>query len=772
VRGLQPGGGGSTGAPTLRLLDCFAREVCVGRLKINNPWGDHVTPDLANNFSPINAAIESGDAALFSHVLSQTPGKAVAGAAMFAFQNSNWSDFSATILHKACIEHSPAICPALPLIFNLLVVLSDQISKKGNTGPQEAQTAMIIEFLRRWPTEARRRCILPGPNRIDLSVLDFAIQVNSRALVAAACELGAELGYHAQKRQAGVEPVTKFTTLWYLISNPDPATFEMLREAGALDWGRYTEEGKALVAGAIGRLLLLGNVEEKNVCLQILEAGFRQSWNPDDVNAIIDAVCYSLQDFETMSTSAITATTAQCIELLELGKKYGMDVKYYKKVDAGKALADTLLHKAVEYNSIPLCDWAITQGGCSPEQFSSPEGVVLPVGETGTVTPLFIAFFLGHKEVAWHLVLKHHAKLVVPGIYGDRQAIVALFGSGKFTDKNVPPANRGIAPFLSRFLEVEPSLLSPSWYMVGEKLAPWNPLALCVKRNRAHCLELCFANKLPGLHELSTQPYVAYREGGGHDELHLTQEAIYRCHWDVLKVLAKWLPTTWLAETRCFGPRGNVVGTMKSAAALFEEAVKPGGGSNPRREVALAVEKAIKAEQEAVKREKDLQKAAASLKEASEARALAVGAATNVFEDPRLKVGATAPAATEGRPAERTLSAAEEKKKAKKREQKKKAKAKKRAAAAVAQTASAGAGGKAAADQEEGLPSSTDSSGIDEEEAGMDEEERMLARAPTFDLEKERAARKAAREREEKERLETLAKEKEDKHEEDGGAGK
>jgi hypothetical protein len=117
----------------------------------------------------------------------------------------------------------------------------------------------------------------------------------------------------------------------------------------------------------------------------------------------------------------------------------------------------------------------------------------------------------------------------------------------------------------------------------------------------------------------------------------------------------------------------------------------------------------------------------AAKKERAEQSAASVAPAreaSSAFEDPSVKV----------------LTEKEEKKKAKKRAQKKKAKAKKREKAReeAAGVASAGAG------KEQPLSSDDDdSSGTDEEEAGMTEEEKMLARAPTFDLEKEKAARKA-----------------------------
>jgi hypothetical protein len=98
-------------------------------------------------------------------------------------------------------------------------------------------------------------------------------------------------------------------------------------------------------------------------------------------------------------------------------------------------------------------------------------------------------------------------------------------------------------------------------------------------------------------------------------------------------------------------------------------------------------------------------------------------------------------------PSARVLTEREVKQKEKKKAAKKKAKAKKRERAKEAAGGSADAA--AGAGTAEPLSSDdADSSGTDEEEAGMTEEERMLARAPTFDLEKEKAARKARAERE------------------------
>jgi hypothetical protein len=113
----------------------------------------------------------------------------------------------------------------------------------------------------------------------------------------------------------------------------------------------------------------------------------------------------------------------------------------------------------------------------------------------------------------------------------------------------------------------------------------------------------------------------------------------------------------------------------------------------------------------AIKKEKKAREATAAAK--------ATGAVTNAAEDPSVKV----------------LTEREEKKKAKKRAAKKKAKAKNRAAL---QVTSAGAGAEAKEDEAD---YSSSDSGDETGEEGMDEEEKLLARAPTFDLEKEKKKR-------------------------------
>jgi hypothetical protein len=191
-------------------------------------------------------------------------------------------------------------------------------------------------------------------------------------------------------------------------------------------------------------------------------------------------------------------------------------------------------------------------------------------------------------------------------------------------------------------------------------------------------------------------------------EVNAAQKLAAGLHWDILSMMITYVPQIPVTVPGKLSlADGTLVGIYRSVLEIAERNGAP-------RPLLLRLKALGKQQQEDAKRTK--------------VSAAFPVAPTNTFEDPTSKV----------------LTEAEEKKKAKKREQKKKAKAKKKAAAAARKEGYAGAG------KEEGHVSSTDSdsSGPDDEEEGMDEEERMLARAPTFDLEKEKAARKARAEAE------------------------
>jgi hypothetical protein len=232
-----------------------------------------------------------------------------------------------------------------------------------------------------------------------------------------------------------------------------------------------------------------------------------------------------------------------------------------------------------------------------------------------------------------------------------------------------------------------------------------DPIFACLTSGKPKTLE--FLLSLPGGKERCVRPILVNltaKDGeNARDLCYPAQFCAANSRWELLTVLLN----NDAAPVTLTTPR------LPSVEFMVKEIFAEGGRAAPPRSLMAQVEAAAKRE-----REERREKAA---KKKPSGSGTARTSASNAFEDPSVKV----------------LSEKEAKKKGKKREQKKKAKAKKRAAIAAA----AGAGGVAGE-----VSDDSDSSGTDEEEAGMDEEERMLARAPTFDLEKERAARRAARE--------------------------
>jgi hypothetical protein len=186
-------------------------------------------------------------------------------------------------------------------------------------------------------------------------------------------------------------------------------------------------------------------------------------------------------------------------------------------------------------------------------------------------------------------------------------------------------------------------------------------------------------------------------------------------------------------------PEGMTASTLPCA----HEMIMAGCSEKENRLLRALVEGAAMAERKAAAAKERASKAAAAAKEMA-SKASAVGASTNAFEGPAAKVS----------------TATEETKKAKKREAKKRARAKKREKAKSGEDFPVAAGaGEAPLDD-------SDSSGSDDEE-GMDGEERMLARAPTFDLQKEKAARRARAEAEAAEWARAKEKEKQNEEERD-----
>jgi hypothetical protein len=268
---------------------------------------------------------------------------------------------------------------------------------------------------------------------------------------------------------------------------------------------------------------------------------------------------------------------------------------------------------------------------------------------------------------------------------------------------------------IRRFQGRQPNMLSPRYYNQDKDGACYGPLFVAISADKYRCLEWLLNES--GVDKASLSEAVDHFASlrAAENSFARYSAAQFACEaqdWKALDLLV-----------RLGGASVTITSPDSPMPPVY---LNPNLQRCPDRRLKALIESRAQ-------KELELQKIKAD-KAASESKAKAVGTVTNAFEDPTKKV----------------LTAAEEKKKAKKKEAKKKAKAKKRAAAAPNEV-HAGAG-KEAEDTES---DSDDSSGSDAEEEGMDEEERMLARAPMFDLEKERAARKARAEAEAKDKKKT-----------------
>jgi hypothetical protein len=225
-------------------------------------------------------------------------------------------------------------------------------------------------------------------------------------------------------------------------------------------------------------------------------------------------------------------------------------------------------------------------------------------------------------------------------------------------------------------------------------------------------LELLFSSDLEGLEALVCE-YCAYTAEWGN----CLQTCANAAKWQALYLLLKKFPAASVTRTYQ-GPIGAHERVMPSVVDICKQK-----GCTDRRILAL-LETAKKRE----KAEADRARSAAleaerrKREDSSEAAATtplpsadAAGLSTAAFEDPGMKA----------------ITAKEAKAKERKKAQKKKARAKKRAEA----KANGGAGKQA---------EESSDSGEDSAEEGMDEEERMMHRAPAFDLERAKKERAEA----------------------------
>jgi hypothetical protein len=371
----------------------------------------------------------------------------------------------------------------------------------------------------------------------------------------------------------------------------------------------------------------------------------------------------------------------------------GFNVKSISEKNVGTPLESDIHVIAAKKGWAELLEYALTELGCNIDAR----------GELGT--PFTACLQEGRLETAMVLIERYGAAVVYPQSSPKQQPVIVLLASSILSDEDS-------LQLLQKMVAKDKALLDLTSYRTT---GPANPIAVCIMNSKLKCLEWMLQERLPGVEALCCSRCPGQFPLGPSYPSMLKATAAFLAafvlNWPALELILRHTSVSVTEDHGIdFGKFKQMTAYRATTKAcvvdmVIEQAREPSPISPPRSLVALVLARA----QEERKAAKEEPKGSSSQ----------APTPSNAFEEPRIRP---------------VLSADEEKKRAKRRAQKKKAKAKKRAAA--------GAGVK------EGDVSDSDSSGTDEEEKGMDEEERMLARAPTFDLEKERAARKAVREKE------------------------
>jgi hypothetical protein len=319
------------------------------------------------------------------------------------------------------------------------------------------------------------------------------------------------------------------------------------------------------------------------------------------------------------------------------------------------------------------------------------------------VSPLACALQVQQYQIARDLIASHGAKVTPADCEQERLPLSFLISNT--SDETEPAA----VEVLDEMLKQEPDMLL-RWLFAkkGPASSCAGPFHHAVLNGRRKILEKLLLGS-------SQEAITKTIETGLNADSYFctaTQLAALVDDWNALYLLLRYCPTASVTSTTATAEDGSILKTdLPSVATICAE-------RNCRDRRVLAVVDTIrKREKAAADRAKAASAEAEKKKRGDGAAATAVqeavpppdatGTSTTAFEDPSLKA----------------ISVKEAKEKERKKAQKKKARAKKRAEA----KANGGAGKKEDEDSSD--------SGEDSAEEGMDEEEKMMHRAPAFDLE-------------------------------------
>jgi hypothetical protein len=701
---IQRGSNEECASKMVALIEYFITEVCEKAWGVDDAWGDFEMSDLRR--SPLYSAAKAGSASLVSLTLSKAKTVDVAEAAHSAFAAGHTDVFNLLIEDERCLASRS---PREPLACVLMTELG--MSPEGQKGQRQL---MVEHFFRRQPAAAKDRWLRAG---LWLRPLDVAVIQRNEVLAKLILHLAPETLAFDQREEmvAGKREVTA-PTLKYALASPCAGIMRMLADTGAFEVGRYSSSALGGLSKARALFVACGfplkpEYEEKYK----REAAHRQ-----DIFEVTDMVlAMPLPSFHAgtnVTLGSLFTDEKECImeeesaiAFLHKCRASGLDIIHFEDKDRGKPHPFTLLHIAAMLGYNKLVDLAIELLG--PESVDS--WIDAPTrSEPVSVrcTALIMAISGERLDTALHLLQTHKAKAAYIGDAYDGVAQPLVFALRLEKDA-------AALPVVEELMRQDPLLCDLN-------SVPWDldkPTAvmLCAENNTPRCLEALLSANLPGIRQLCAleQPVTHSVNPEGIPRLYTltpAHMAATYANWDVLRLLLRYCPDLpVISPIRESELDGTFIQNLVSVEKLVAD-------RNAPRLIRMQVEALARKQREEQQRKEKQKKVIAT-------NSLIP---SNAFEVSGSKV----------------LTEAEEKRKAKKRAAKKKAKEKKRAAAAAeGKEGNAGAGKEA-----DGGDSDSDSSGTDEEEAGLDDEERMIARAPTFDLEKEKAARKARAEAEAK----------------------
>jgi hypothetical protein len=703
------------------LLEYFINEVCEKAWGISDPWSDVSSASADPCNSVLARAAQTGCASFVSTVLEKSGTANVPSAAAQAYKAGFREAFEVLIDDERCTELVGSERPLVVCIFWSLSWPRIDEPRQEQSLIYQQQRTMMEMFLRRWP-ECATSSKVHGKRRLNL--LHMAVGNRDPDLTRIILELtGGSLNYDEKKETIRGEEVLTVSTLSVASRFPCAEVLQLLHDAGAFKAERYDAPNRRTLADILATLVccsfpLKPKYEERyrGFCkyrkdiekvLSLLVLDGARFTSSNGVNEVMLSHLFE--------TDGCIMEEEHAIALLRKCKEAGWDIIHKRQPAVDLPDVQQLVHLASIHGCNKLVDLAIEFQGRScltASYWHSANAAHTDGSAVLLVTPLTVAILNKQFGTALFLLREHRVLAAYKDALFDplEQPLIVALETAE---------DELVVPTVEALIKRDPSLCDLDCYREEEVD---NPIMSACKNNMFRCLEVLLRAKLPGVEEQCRKECVTAVVGSR--IFKLTPAAAFACNrnWGMVTLMLSCYPSIPVTAKRgtvgSDGAGGSGGPDVHPRFPSILAEVRRGDSKAPRSLIVMVEAIARKQIQEAV----------------AKATATSSGAvvSSNAFEDPSVKM----------------LTVAQEKKKAKKRAAKKRAKERKRAAAAE-EAAVAGVGANAGAGKANG-DTDSDSSGTDDEEKGMDEEEKTMHRAPTFDLEKERAARKAERDAEAK----------------------